>query len=186
MIRGRIRRVRGSMMLEVVIASALSIMVVTLLVSAQVSVLRNYERTLAQNTAQRTTYNALREIREIVQQAMSVSVSGNNAVIILPQRDANGRFRTPTQPDTANPVSLQVNFSTGQLTLTQNGQTRVLLSNILNTTPQGASYAPFVVQQIAPGVTALHIRLRAQSGHNTSTQCVWYEETVLLRNTAQN
>lgn len=182
MIRGRTRRVRGSMMLEVVIASALSVIVITLLVSVQLNVLRCYQRTIDHNTANRATYNALREARELVQQAVSVTISGNTATVVLPQRDANGRFITPILPDAANPVSLQVDFSSGQLTLTQGGQTRVLLSNIANTTPQGTSYTPFAVQQIAPGVVAFHIRLSVWQGQGANAPRIWYEETILLRN----
>lgn len=187
MIRGRtIRRVRGSMMLEVVVASALSVIVIMLLVNTQIMVLRNYQRTIDHNTANRATYNALRELREIAQHAVSVSVSGTTASIILPQRDATGRFRSPIQADTANPITLQVNFSTGQLQLTQNSQTRILLTNLSNVTPQGTAYSPFSMQTIAPGVTALHIRLSVRQGQGTTMQRIWYEETILLRNAVQN
>jgi ABC-type Fe3+ transport system permease subunit len=82
--RGRERRVRGSMILEVVMASALAVIVLALLVSTQIQVLRNYQRTINHNTANRAAYNALREIREIAQQAVSVTVSGNTAVIRCP------------------------------------------------------------------------------------------------------
>lgn len=186
MIRGRTRRARGSMMLEVVLASALSVIVITLLVSAQINVLRNYQRTIDHNAANRGTYNALREVRELAQQAAAITVSSNTAAIILPLRDANGRFLTPIQRDLANPALLQLNFSSGQLTLTHGGQTRILLTNIVNTTPQGASYTPFAVQQIAPGVVAFHIRLSVRYGQGANTQRVWYEETILLRNATQN
>ncbi len=186
MLRGRTRRIRGSMMLEVVMASALSVIVLALLVSTQTHVLRNYQRTIHHNTGNRATYNALREIREIAQQAVSVSVSGNTATIFLPQRDASGRFLTPIQPDTANPVIIQVNFAMGQLLLTQNGQTRPLLTNIVNTAPQGTTYAPFSAQTLAPGVVAFHIRLSVREGQGAHTQRFWYEETILLRNATQN
>lgn len=187
MIRGRtLRRVRGSMMLEVVVASALSVIVIMLLVNTQIMVLRNYQRTIDHNTANRATYNALREVREIAQQAVSVSVSGATASIILPQRDAAGRFLSPVQPDTANPVVVQVNFSTGRLQLTQNGQTRTLLTNLSNVTPQGATYSPFSVQTLAPGVMAFHIRLSVRQGQGTNMQRIWYEETILLRNAVPN
>jgi len=184
--RGRERRVRGSMMLEVVMASALAVIVLALLVSTQIQVLRNYQRTINHNTASRAAYNALREIREIAQQAASVTVSGTTATILLPQRDANGRFRTPIQPDTANPVVVQVNFSTGQLRLTQNGQARTLLTNLVNTTPQGAPYTPFSMQQVAQGVVAFHVRLSVREGQDPYTQRMWYEECILLRNATQN
>jgi len=184
--RGRERRVRGSMMLEVVMASALAVIVLALLVSTQIQVLRNYQRTINHNTASRAAYNALREIREIAQQAVSVTVSGNTATILLPQRDANGRFRTPIQPDTANPIVVQVNFSTGQLRLTQNGLTRTLLTNLVNTTPQGAPYTPFSVQQVAQGVVAFHVRLSVREGQGAHAQRMWFEECILLRNATQN
>jgi Tfp pilus assembly protein PilW len=76
--RGRNRRTRGSMMLEVVMASALAVIVLALLVSTQIHVLRNYQRTINHNTANRAAYNALREIREIAQQAVSVTVTGQH------------------------------------------------------------------------------------------------------------
>lgn len=184
--RGRIRRARGSMMLEVVMASALSVIVIALLVSTQTQVLRNYQRTINHNGANRATYNALREIREIAQQAVSVTVSGNAATILLPLREADGRFRTPIQPDTANPILVQANFTTGQLRLTRNGQTRALLTNLVNTTPQGTPYAPFAAQQLAPGVVAFHVRLSVREGQGAQAQRMWYEECILLRNATQN
>jgi Tfp pilus assembly protein PilW len=184
--RGRERRVRGSMMLEVVMASALAVIVLALLVSTQIQVLRNYQRTINHNTANRAAYNALREIREIAQQAVSVTVSGNTATILLPQRDANGRFRTPIQPDQTNPVFLQVNFTAGQLVIVQNGRGRTLLTNLVNTTPQGAPYTPFSVQQVALGVVAFHVRLSVREGQNAQAQRVWFEECILLRNATQN
>lgn len=184
--RGRNRRTRGSMMLEVVMASALSVIVIALLVSTQIQVLRNYQRTINHNTANRAAYNALREIREIAQQAVSVTVSGNTATVVLPLRDANGRFRTPIQPDQMNPVFLQVNFTAGQLVLIQNGRSRTLLTNLVNTTPQGAPYTPFSVQQVAQGVVAFHVRLSVREGQGAQTQRMWFEECILLRNATQN
>jgi len=184
--RGRNRRTRGSMMLEVVMASALAIIVLALLVSTQIHVLRNYQRTINHNTANRAAYNALREVREIAQQAISVTVSGNTATLLLPQRDANGRFRTPVQPDTVNPVFVRADFTTGRLLLIQNGQTRALLTNLVDRTPQGAPYTPFSVQQVAQGVMAFHVRLSVREGQNAQAQRMWFEECVLLRNAPQN
>jgi uncharacterized membrane protein len=83
---------------EVVMASALAVIVLALLVSTQIQVLRNYQRTINHNTANRAAYNALREIREIAQQAVSVTVSGNTATILLaPAR----RQRAVPHADTA-------------------------------------------------------------------------------------
>jgi len=184
--RGRNRRTRGSMMLEVVMASALSVIVIALLVSTQIQVLRNYQRTINHNTANRAAYNALREIREIAQQAATVSVSSNTAVITPPVRDANGRFRAPIQPDRANPVFLQANFTAGQLVIVQNGRGRVLLTNLVNTTPQGAPYTPFSVQQVAQDVVAFHVRLSVREGRGANAQRMWFEECILLRNATQD
>ncbi|MCS7300715.1 MAG: hypothetical protein NZ556_04080 [Fimbriimonadales bacterium] len=192
MIRGRRnRRTRGSMMLEVVIASALSVMVLALLVSVQYTVLRSYQRTVDYNTADRAAYNALREIRELAQQAVSVSVSndGTVATLFLPRRDTNGRVAIPVQADTANPVVLRANFAAGQLTLQQNGQTRLLLANLSATGGQSGnlSYTPFQIRQIAPGVSVFRVRLSVRQAHQrTGAQRAWYEETILLRNAVQN
>jgi len=184
--RGRNRRTRGSMILEVVMASALSVIVIALLVSTQIQVLRNYQRTINHNTANRAAYNALREIREIAQQAATVSVSSNTAVIMPPVRDTNGRFRTPIQPDKTNPVFLQVNFTAGQLVIIQNGRGRVLLTNLVNTTPQGVPYTPFSEQQVAQDVVAFHVRLSVREGQGAHAQHMWFEECILLRNATQD
>ena len=184
--RGRNRRTRGSMILEVVMASALAVIVLALLVSTQIQVLRNYQRTINHNTANRAAYNALREIREIAQQAVSVTVNGNRATIRLPQRDSNGRFRTPIQPDMKINVFLRVNFTAGQLEIIQLGQERVLLTNLVDTTPQGAPYTPFSVQYVAQGVVAFHVRLSVREGQGANAQRMWYEECILLRNAPQN
>jgi Tfp pilus assembly protein PilW len=98
--RGRERRVRGSMMLEVVMASALAVIVLALLVSTQIHVLRNYQRTINHNTANRAAYNALREVREIAQQAVSVTVNGNTVTLFLPHAkltDDSARRYSPTR-----------------------------------------------------------------------------------------
>jgi hypothetical protein len=112
--RGRNRRTRGSMMLEVVMASALAVIVLALLVSTQIHVLRNYQRTINHNTANRAAYNALREIREIAQQAVSVTVSGQHgdhpACPSATPTDDSARRSSPTM---ANPIFLQVSFAAG-------------------------------------------------------------------------
>ncbi len=182
--RRRHSRARGSMMLELVFASALSVMVIALLVATQIGALRAYQRALNQNAVSRATYGALREIRGLAQQAVSVTLSGGGtqATLLMPQRDASGAVRLPIQPDTANPFTLTVNFAAGTLTLTSNGTTRTLLTGISSRTPQGANYTPFAFTQYAPGVAALHVRLSVRQGNTTTATTAWFEETILLRN----
>lgn len=177
-------RIRGSMVLELTIASGLSVIVIALLVMVEVSALREYRRALARNAASRGAYNALREVRSLAQQAVqgSVNASGTQATLLLPQRDANGAIRLPVQPDHANPVLLTVNFATGTLTVTVGGSSRVLLTGVLNRTPQGTPYHPFMLTQYAPGVQALHVQLCVQQGVAPTASTAWYEETILFRN----
>ncbi len=181
----RCRHLRGSMMLELFIASGLSVMVIALLVATELSALREYQRALSRNTAGRNAYNALREIRGIAQQAVQASVngSGTQAVLLLPQRDASGAIRVPVQPDIANPITLTVDFSAGTLTMTTGEGSRVLLRGLSNRTPQGAFYSPFTLTQYAPGVQALHVRLSIVQGSGATTATAWFEETIFLRNT---
>ena len=184
--RTRRSRARGSMMLELVIASGLTIIVVGLLVATELGTLREYQRALTRNSASRGAYNALREIRGFAQLAVQVSVnaSGTQATLLLPRRDANGAIQLPVQPDTANPLTLMVNFSTGTLTMTIGGNSRVLLRGVSNRTPQGESYNPFTLTQYAPNVRALHVRLSVRHGSNNTASTAWFEETILLRNTS--
>lgn len=177
-------RVRGSMTLELVIASGLSVIVIGLLVATEVSALREYQRALTRNAASRGAYNALREIRGVAQQAVQASVngSGTQASLLPPLRDANGAIRLPVQPDTANPITLTVNFSAGTLVLTAGGTSRVLLTGVSDRTPQGAPYNPFTLTQYAPDVRALHVRLSVRQGNGNTASTAWFEETILLRN----
>lgn len=182
--RKRTRNQRGAMMLEVLIASFLTAMVLLLLVSAQLQVLNNFQRAINENTANRMTYNALRSVREQAQSAVFALVlsGGMEARLFLPRRDASGNLILPVQPDTANPIVLQANFATGTLTQTRGGSTVTLLTGLRATRPQGGGYTPFSVQQYAPGVQALQVRLSVQQGASR----IWYEETILLRNATEN
>ncbi len=178
--RTRTHAQRGMTLVEVAIASALMGMVVLLLVSVQIQVLRNFQRALDANTANRTAYNALRSVREQAQGAVQALVFGGGTEVrlLLPRRDHTGALLTPVQPDTTNPVIVQVNYAAGTLTMTQNGVTTTLLRGVRSTRPQGGSYVPFSVQQYAPGVLALQVRLSVQQGESQ----IWYEEMILLRN----
>lgn len=182
--RKRTRFQRGTTLVELTIASTLMAMVVLLLVSVQIQVLRDFQRALNENTANRTTYNALRSVREQAQGAVQALVFGGGTEVRLfpPRRDNMGNILTPVQPDTANPIIVQVNYASSTLTLTQNGATTTLLTGVRSTRPQGGSYAPFSVQQYAPGVQALQVRLSVQQGESQ----IWYEETILLRNAIEN
>lgn len=189
---GRSCRHRGTTLLEVLMATAIAGVAIALLVSTQVLVLRNYERTARHNTANRAVYNALREIREVAWQAIHVQellqqpntarITSSAITLLMPARDPNGQIRIPPQPDLQNPVRLVANFGNGQLVMAHNGWSRVLLTNLVNTTPDGAPYAPFTVQQVAPGIIALHVRLSVRIPHASGTQHIAYEETILLRN----
>lgn len=179
---------RGSILMDLLIASVPSMIVIALLIAAQWSALSAYERALSSNKTTLDAYKALREIRNLSQQAVQASVngSGTQATIFLPLRDASGAIQLPVQPDTANPITLTVNFSTGTLTMTTNSTSRVLLVGIANRTPQGDAYSPFTLTQYAPGVQALHIRLSVQrtlrQGRANITSTAWFEETIWLRN----
>lgn len=176
------RRARGSMLLEVVLASAIGGIAIALIVGVQIHVLRNYQRALAHNTGDRAAYNALREIRTIAQLAMRATVLGNTVILTLPAHAPTGQLILPLQPDPANAATITADMATGQLILTHGRQTRVLLRNLVNTTPQGAPYAPFAVQQVAPGVVVLHVRLSVRETHASGTERFLYEETIMLRN----
>lgn len=178
--RKRNRMQHGAVMVEVVIASMLTAMMLLLLVNAQIQVLRNFQQAINENTANRTTYNALRTVREQAQEAVQgwVSADGCEVRLFPPQRDANGNLILPVQPDTARPIIFRVDFSTGSLTRTQTGTTMTLLTGIRSIRPQGGSYVPFSIQQYAPGVQAVHVRLSVQQGQNP----IWFEEMILLRN----
>ncbi len=175
-------RQRGSVMLEVIIASALAIIVIGLLVSVQTLTLRDFQRALNENSANRNAYMALREVRELVQSSVQATASGNQLTLFMPRRNEAGAIILPVEPDTLNPVVLNVNFSSG--TLTRSGVP--LLTGIVNQHPNGGTYVPFRVQTIAQGVQVVHVRLAVRQGQGATQRTAWYEETILLRNPATN
>ncbi len=178
----RHNRRRGSMMLELLIASMLAVMVIGLLVSVQTLTLRDFQRTLNENAANRNSYAVLRQLRQLVQSSARAVVIGNQLTLYFPRRDANGAIILPVQPDLNNPMTLQVNFATGTLTL--NGTP--LLTSIVSQRPEGGSYSPFNLQTLASDVHVVHIRLAVRQGRGNTARTVWYEESVLLRNPATN
>ncbi len=176
-------RQKGSMLLEVVFASAISVFVVVLLVAVQIQVGRNFERALNENTNVRSGYRAVREIRAIAQESLSATVgdSGRRLTLTEPVR-SGGVVQIPIVPNNAQPTTLQVDFTNGTLSLTRNGVTRTLLNGIVNTRADGMTYTPFNVTQFAPNVTAVHIRLSLRRTVRGQNQHFWIEETVFIRN----
>ncbi|MER3402950.1 MAG: hypothetical protein C4337_06550 [Armatimonadota bacterium] len=167
-------------MVEVVIASMLTAMMLLLLVNTQIQVLRNFQRAIDENTANMTTYNALRTVREQAQEAVQglVLAGGSEVWLFPPQRDATGNLILPVQPDRDRPVIFRVDFHAGSLTQTQSGTATTLLTGVRSVRPGDGSYVPFSIQQYAPGVQALQVRLSVQQGQNP----IWFEEMILLRN----
>ncbi len=174
---------RGSMLLEIVFASTISVFVIVLLVSMQIQVGRNFERAVNENTNVRTGYQAVREIRTVAQEALSATTasSGRRLTLTEPMR-SGGRIVLPITPNTAQPTVFEVNYSNGTLRMTRGGVTTTLLNGIVDRTPNGATYTPFSVTQYAPGIRALHIRLCIRRTVHGQHQHFWIEETVYIRN----
>ncbi len=77
---------------------------------------------------------------------------GTEVRLFPPRRDSAGNILTPVQPDTANPIIVQVNYSAG--TPYAHPERRYDHAPHRGTlhTPAGREfYVPFSVQQYAPG-----------------------------------
>ncbi len=181
------RRIQGSMLLELLLASAIGMLVIGLLVTTQIALLRNVQRTLNENTLYHQAYSALRTVREVGQIAMHAQVSndGRQLTLILPRMDDNGNPFVPLTPDMDNPLMLNVNFAQGTLVMTHRGATRTLLTGLADRNAQGATYVPFTVSQVAPNIWVVHVRLSVRQGQGTTQRQIWYEETIFLRNSTQ-
>lgn len=177
---------RGFTLAELLLSTSLISVVVGTLVYAQVNLMRDWQRGMNREQVERETQKALRNARQAVMEARTITVNSAGTLVTfkLPARDFSGNYTIPLEPESGSSRTLQVDWSSGELRLTQNGSTRVLLRNIVQT-HNGSSYIPFTLNQYAPGMAVLHIRLsvrREASGPGRPAASTWVEETVLLRN----
>lgn len=177
---------RGFTLVELLLSTGLISVVVGTLVYAQVNLMRDWQRGMNREQVERETQKALRNARQAVMEARTITVNSAGTLVTfkLPARDFSGNYTIPLEPESGSSRTLQVDWSSGELRLTQNGSTRVLLRNIVQTN-NGSSYNPFTLNQYAPGMAVLHVRLsvrREASGPGHPIAYTWVEETVLLRN----
>lgn len=178
------RRVKGFSTLELLISSSLMAIVLWLLVSAQITILNDWQRGVMRDQVTRDSHKAVRELRRALLETTGISVASDGTAVVFryPQIDANGRFIIPIVAE-ANTRNLSLNWSSGQLTLTQNGNTTVLLRDIVNTDASGNTYRPFTLIQRNGDAATLHIRLAIRKPiANGSYARTWVEESILLRN----
>lgn len=177
---------RGFTLVELLLSTGLIAVVVGTLVYAQVNLMRDWQRGMNREQVEREAQIALRNVRQALLEARTISVNSSGTLVTfkLPARDFSGNYTIPLEPESGSSRTLQVDWSSGELRLTQNGSTRVLLRNIVQTNG-GSSYNPFTLHQYAPGMAVLHVRLsvrREASGPGRPTASTWVEETILLRN----
>lgn len=180
------KRCRGSTIVELLLCTGLITLIVGTLVFAQVNLMRDWQRGMNREQVERETQKAMRNARQAIIESRTITVDSTGTLVTfqLPARDLSGNYTVPLATETGTPRTLQVHWSSGELRLTQNGSTQVLLQSI-NQTYNGESYRPFTLNQYAPGIAVLHIRLSIQrqaTGPGRPTASTWLEETILLRN----
>jgi len=176
----------GFTLVELLMGTGLIAVVVGTLVYAQVNLMRDWQRGMNREQVERETQKALRMARQAIIEARTVTVNSAGTLVTfqLPARDYSGNYTVPLAVESGTARTLQVNWSSGELRLTQDGSTRVLLRNIVQTNG-GSSYNPFTLNQYAPGMAVLHVRLsvrREATGPGRPSASTWVEETILLRN----
>jgi type II secretory pathway pseudopilin PulG len=180
------KRYRGFTMIELLLSTSLIALVVGTLVFAQVNLMRDWQRGMNREQVERETQRAMRNARQTIIESRTVTVNSAGTLVTfqLPARDLSGNYTVPLSTETGTARTLQVHWSSGELRLTQDGNTRVLLRSI-SQTYNGESYRPFTLNQYAPGMAVLHIRLsvrREAAGPGRPIASTWVEETILLRN----
>lgn len=175
---------RGATLLEVLTASAISVMVLSSVVAALLSGMQSWARGAGKINAELTSQQTLRTVTSELRQAMAVTVDANGRGITyrLPRLDAGGNYVVPAEWDG---VERRIFVTVaGELFLGPVGDTREVADGLILTDPKAANaaYRPF---NAGPGSITRRLDVMLvvrQSGAGDQYEVSRVRETVYLRN----
>ncbi len=176
---------QGTTLVEVLVASSLSVMVVFTTLGIFMSGMSDWARGQGRIDAESQSQAAVRQISDTLREAMAVSVDadGQGLRFRLPAKGEDGSFRVPAVWDG---VERRIYHQSGKLMLAEGGRARELARGVILTDPNSpygdASYRIFspntgtVVRQLTVMVAT---RTNGAAGEKVTGRT---RETVYLRN----
>lgn len=179
------KRQRGVSMVEVLVATTLSVMVVFTTLSVFLSGAGSWARGESMISNESDSKLAVRMVVDELREAMQVNVAADGLSVTyrLPVKDSSGRFRTPLQWDNVN---RRIFFADGALWKQTGGTTTRLASHVILTDPLSSggtqSYRLFT-----PNRDSIHTQLAVmvvtRSHRGTRQESVGrFREIVYFRN----
>jgi Tfp pilus assembly protein PilW len=174
---------RGGTLIELMTAVCLSIIVLAGCLGILFSGTASWANGLGKSNSQSDAEMAVRTISNLLEPAMSVSVSsdGNTLTYELPATDTNGNYIVPL---TWDGVNRQITANHNQITLVDGNSERVLINSLIYTDPL-ANNAPYkVFTPIVASVTSeVTIEIATQyHGYKAAVTQNRAEATINFRN----
>lgn len=176
---------RAVSLVEVLLASTLTVTVLAVAVGTFLTGMVSWARGQGRIDAEGGSQRAVREISQTLREAMAVTVDadGKGLSYRMPALDANGNY---TIPITWDGITRRIAYSNGQIVASGGAADRVLCKGVILTDPQSsggtAAYAPFTAGSgtITRSLNVMIVSQRAADRDKTATSRS--RETIYLRN----
>lgn len=178
----------GLTMVEVLTASALSVMLVFTTLAVFLEGMSSWTRGQGRISAETQSQQAVRKISDELREAMSVTVEagGNGVTYQRPMKDSNGDFLVPPTWDNVN---RRIYYSDGRLMIQSGATSRVFVQNVILTDPKstgGSTAYKIFTPALGTTVRSLTVMIAtltngAKDEHVTGRT----REVVFLRNIPQ-
>jgi hypothetical protein len=186
-LRIRPRRRRGITVLELLVASSLTVIIVFAAIGALLTTMTSWYRGAGQIAAETSAKQAIRTIASELRPAMEVIVDndGNGLTYRLPERDADGDFQVPPEWDgVTRRIELDVASDPPVLRISDGHDWRVIARHVIARDPEwaGGHYRLFTPGE---GTTVRQVTVKVATstpgaGDERVTSRV--RETIYLRN----
>lgn len=185
MMRNKRRTRRGVSLMEVLLASTLTVTVLAVAIGVFLSGMLSWMRGQGRIDAESGSQRAVRAISQTLREAMVVTVDsdGNGLTYRLPLSDSNGNYNVPM---TWDGVTRRIFLSGGKIKVTGTGPERILCSGVISTDPltSGGTGAYKVFTSGAGSITrSLNVMVVSQRTTDyNKTATSRSRETIYLRN----
>lgn len=181
------RTLRGTTMIEVLVASVVSFLVLSGAAAALLFGMAGWARGQARIDSETQAQQAIRQVSKLLREAMVVNVDGNGQGLTyrLPVKDDNGGFVLPA---TWDGLDRRIEISGSDLNLVVDGTTRTLCSGVILTDPLAGNQAYQVFTPGAGTITRqlwMKLATSTMSGDRQQKMTSRGREMIYLRNIPQ-
>ncbi|MCB8932850.1 MAG: type II secretion system GspH family protein [Fimbriimonadaceae bacterium] len=181
------RKRRGTTMVEVLVASVISFLVLMGAAAALLFGMAGWARGQARIDSETQSQQAIRQVSKLLREAMVVTVDGNGNGLNyrLPVKDENGNFVLPA---TWDGVTRRIEVNGSDLNLVVDGATRNLCSGVILTDPLDGNQSYRVFTPGAGTITRqlwMKLATSTMSSDRHKTMTSRGREMIYLRNIPQ-